>query len=217
MKNYKSLVSQIEEKLRKEIIEGLLRPQERIIEEEVAKRFKVSRSPVREAFRILEAKALVNVFPRRGVLVSDINLEDVLAISEIRPSLEGLAVKLACRNSSPKDLDRLLMLNDKMDRAATEGDFRLYFKLNKDFHNETYTLTKNKYLIQMLKLMTDTLLRTRFIQLVYLKRVKRSQNNHLKLLEAFREKDEKKAEKYRYKQVERQGKSLIETLSLKLS
>ncbi len=217
MKNYKSLVSQIEEKLRKEIIEGLLRPQERIIEEEVAKRFKVSRSPVREAFRILEAKALVNIFPRRGVSVSDINLEDVLAISEIRPSLEGLAVKLACRNSSHKDLDRLSMLNDKMDRAATEGDFRLYFKLNKDFHNETYTLTKNKYLIQMLKMMTDTLLRTRFIQLVYLKRVKRSQNNHLKLLEAFREKDEKKAEKYRYKQVERQGKSLIETLSLELS
>ncbi len=217
MKNYKSLVSQIEEKLRKEIIEGLLRPQERIIEEEVAKRFKVSRSPVREAFRILEAKALVNIFPRRGVLVSDINLEDVLAISEIRPSLEGLAVKLACLNSSRKDLDRLARMNDKMDRAAAAEDLRLYFKLNKDFHNETYMLTKNKYLIQMLKLMTDTLLRARFIQLVYLKRVKRSQNNHLKLLEAFREKDEKKAEKYRYKQVERQGKSLIETLSLELS
>ena len=56
MKNDKPLVSHIEEQLRKEIIEGALRPQERIIEAEIAKRFKVSRSPVREAFRIFFPK-----------------------------------------------------------------------------------------------------------------------------------------------------------------
>jgi len=216
MKTNKSLVSQIEEKLRKEIIEGSLRPQERIIEEEIAKRFKVSRSPVREAFRILEAKALVNIIPRKGVFVSDISLADVLAISEIRPFLEGFAVKLACRNASPKDIDRLSIMNDKMNRAAAEEDLRLYFKLNKDFHNEIYKLTNNKYLIQTLQMMADILLRTRFIQLVYLRRVKRSQDNHLKLLEAFIEKNEKKAENFRYKQVDRQSKSLIEALSVKL-
>jgi len=217
MKKYKSLVEQIENKMREDITEGSLKPQERIIEKDIALRFKVSRSPVREAFRILEAKGLINILPRRGVFVADINLEDILTIYTIRPSLEGLAVKLACRNSSNKDIDRLSILIDKMERAAADEDFRLYFKLNKDFHHDIYMLSKNKYLIQMLKMMADILLRTRFIQLVYLKRVKRSQDNHLKLLDALREKDENKAEKFRYKQVERQGKSLIEALSFKLS
>ena len=87
IETFKSRVDLLVNSLRKEIIEGKLRPQERIVEEAVAKRFNVSRSPIREAFRILEAKGLVNNVPRKGVCVSDIRLEDVEAIYAIRPSL----------------------------------------------------------------------------------------------------------------------------------
>jgi len=217
IETFKSRVDLLVNSLRKEIIEGKLRPQERIVEEAVAKRFNISRSPIREAFRILEAKGLVNNVPRKGVCVSDIRLEDVEAIYAIRPCLEGLAAKFACRNASEADLDRLSGIVDEMEVAADRNDFQLYFRLNKEFHEGIYNLARNKYLLQTLQMLSDFSLRHTFIHLAHLRRLKGSQKGHFKLLEAFRAKDEKKAERTRYKQIERRGKFLIERMSLKFT
>jgi DNA-binding GntR family transcriptional regulator len=70
-------VDQIFKRLRSEIVEGTLKPKEKIFEEDLAKRFNISRSPVREAFRILESEGLIRIVPRRGAYVSDIDEVDI--------------------------------------------------------------------------------------------------------------------------------------------
>ena len=81
--------------LKDAIVTGTLRPMERITEHEVAARFGLSRTPVREAFRRLQAEGLILVVPQRGSFVSQPNLEDILEIYQIRTPLECMAARIA--------------------------------------------------------------------------------------------------------------------------
>lgn len=213
-KPYDSKTDQIVKILREEILDASLKPQERIIEEDISRRFKVSRAPVREAFRTLESLGLINIIPRKGVWVADINIEDIIAIYKVRPMLEGLAAKLACRNATDEDIECLAEYVAEMQRATKIKDYQLYFKLNKDFHNRINSLAQNKYLNQFLMILNDNT-RYRYLSLVLLKRVQTSHKSHMQLLDAFRAKDDKKAERIRKNRVARVGQDLIKVMSIK--
>ena len=93
--NQKSLAEHIVEDLEQKIIVGILQPGQRIIEEALCKTYGVSRSPVREAFHILESQGFVIREPRRGISVAEITPREAEEIYRIRASLEGLAMSLA--------------------------------------------------------------------------------------------------------------------------
>ena len=195
------IVDELAAQLRQEIREGILRPNERILEDELAKRFGTSRTPVREALRILESEGSVTIFPRRGVYVSEIDQDDIMAMFEVRPVLEGLAAKLACRNMTKKECNYLSQIADRMADAVDNDNFRLYFELNNEFHQIVYMATRNKYLLKILQTLYEQSQRYKFFPLVLSRQLKQSVKKHFVLLEAFREKNEKKAERIRYKQM----------------
>ena len=209
----KSRFEQLLEQLRRDILKGTLKPRERLLEESIARKYGVSRSPIREAFRILESEGLLSIIPRKGVYVADIKEEDINAIYEIKPVLEALAAKLACRNMTDKDLDYLSEVTDNMGAAAEKKDFHLYFEFNRKFHEAIHEFTKNEYLIRILKTMSDQSYRYRFLPLVLSGRMKQSYKKHAKIAEAFRERDEKKAARLRRKHVEGSRKALIKAIS----
>lgn len=118
LETVKSLVEQICEALTNAIIEGRLKPGQPLTEQSLQKEFGVSRTPIREALRILEAKGLVTVIPRKGAWVKQIEKKDIEETFPIRALLEGYAAKVAVERMTPDDLDRMRRHLDEMERSA---------------------------------------------------------------------------------------------------
>src|SRR5207249_6339881 len=95
------------QQLKDAILAGAIRPMERITENKVAERFGLSRTPVREAFRRLEAEGLILVVPQRGSFVSQPSVEDILEIYQIRMPLECMSARLAAERIEDEQLGRL--------------------------------------------------------------------------------------------------------------
>ncbi|MDZ4164955.1 MAG: GntR family transcriptional regulator [Smithellaceae bacterium] len=149
--NQKSLAEHIVDDLEKRIIEGTLEPGQRIIEESLCKAFGVSRSPVREAFQILESRGFVVREPRRGVSVAKITRQEAEDIYRIRASLDGLATALAVQKQSPELLKRLKKMHEQMIRAAEKENGTNYQQLNQRFHELIINACGNRRLIQLIR------------------------------------------------------------------
>lgn len=147
---HKSLVEQIVQGLEKKILEGALKPGERIIEATLCKMLGVSRSPVREAFRILESKGFVKSEPRKGISVAEITPQETEDIYLIRANLESLAVYLAVKKQNPEVLKRLEELHRQMMEVAGKGNVTAYFNLNLRFHEILTYACENKRLIELI-------------------------------------------------------------------
>ena len=147
---HKSLVAAIVEKLEAQIISGALRPGERIVEQHLCELLGVSRSPVREAFRILENQGFLVNRARKGVSVARATLKEARDIYTIRASLESLATFLAVKRGDPGLVRRLKELHREMARVIAEGDEKAYTRLNDLFHETLIDACDNQQLIQML-------------------------------------------------------------------
>ncbi len=104
--NYKPLRDVVFENLREAILEGKLKPGQRLMEVQLAEQLGVSRTPVREAIRKLELEGLVVMLPRKGAYVANMSLKDIMDVLEVRASLEGLAY-LAAERISDEDIKSL--------------------------------------------------------------------------------------------------------------
>lgn len=117
-----SLPEQIAERVGNKIIAGSLKPGVRIQEQALANEFSVSRGPVREALRILEKDGLVKIEPRRGVQVTQLSVEEVSDIFEIRAGLLGVGAKLAAELGDRKNIERIDRLLKNLDAAFSADD-----------------------------------------------------------------------------------------------
>ena len=154
--------------LRKAILKGELQPGERLMEIALANRLGVSRTPVREAIRMLEHEGLVVMKPRRGAQVAKITEQELNDVLEVRKSLEMLAANKACERMTEEDMKamretgaefRKLALNPNCDLTAlTEADVA--------FHDTIYRGTRNRRLNQILANLREQMYRFR---LEYLK------------------------------------------------
>ncbi|OGP62152.1 MAG: hypothetical protein A2170_10685 [Deltaproteobacteria bacterium RBG_13_53_10] len=100
-----TLPQKIYASLEEAILQGKVKPGDRLIEDDLSSRFGISRGPIREAFRLMERDGLIQVVPRKGAIVKSISLEDISEIYEIVSALEGLAAKLFCERAPQKELE----------------------------------------------------------------------------------------------------------------
>ncbi|MBN2705569.1 MAG: GntR family transcriptional regulator, partial [Deltaproteobacteria bacterium] len=111
---HKTLREKIVEVLRDAIIRQKIRPGERITELEVAERFGISRTPIREAFRQLESEGFLTIIPRKGAVVADIEEKDIRDFYEIKGVLEGYAARQAVARMTEKEILRLEQYNQEI-------------------------------------------------------------------------------------------------------
>jgi DNA-binding GntR family transcriptional regulator len=185
----KSLVDYIVESLERDILEGVLEPGERIIEAVVCEKLGVSRSPLREAFRRLETRGFVVHQPRKGVSVARLSLKEARDIYVIRASLESLATRLAVERGDPAVLQELKTLNQQMIDIAESEDLRLYFPLNKAFHEALVGACGNERLIRMIDQFEKQTQRYRLEVLSTKGRIRESARKHAALIELFEKGD----------------------------
>lgn len=135
--------------LRQRIIDGSLAADERLTEPVLSARLGVSRTPVREALRLLQAEALVVEQPTGGVRVAPLAATDLHRVYDVRARLEGLLARDACERARPADVQRLARLVDLMDAVRDHEDEVL--RIGAQFHGEIESLADNRWCSELLR------------------------------------------------------------------
>jgi DNA-binding GntR family transcriptional regulator len=193
----KSLTRHIVEDLEEKIISGTLKPGERIIGKDLCEAYGVSRSPVREAFRILESQGFIVWETRKGVSVTKISTEDIDNIYRIFAVLEGLSSYQAVKKQNPMILQRLKKLHARMIELAAQNKIRTYFRANLQFHETMINASENNRLIQILQTFTKLIQQYRLRILSMPERLPESIASHEEIIRAFESGDAEGVEKIR--------------------
>ena len=143
------------ERLRALILTGEYGPDERLVEEQLAERLGVSRTPVRQALTMLEAEGLVEIAPNRGATVCSFTVEDVWDIYDLRAVLEGHAARRAAGRIGRQELQRLRELAGEMEGLAGlfddhEEEIRTLVGLNQEFHGTIVEASRNRRLKRLI-------------------------------------------------------------------
>ncbi|MDO4287963.1 MAG: GntR family transcriptional regulator [Eubacterium sp.] len=161
MSSCKPLREIVFETIRNAIINGDLKPGQRLMEVQLAEQLGVSRTPVRESIRKLELEGLVKMVPRKGAYVTPMSIEDLKDMMEIRRALEALAAELAAKNANDADVKKLRESNKDFEEAACANDETGIINHDIAFHETIYEATGNKRLCQMINSLREQMQRVR--------------------------------------------------------
>ncbi len=180
------------QKLRQAILRGELLPGQRLMEIQLAEQLGVSRTPVREAIRMLEQDGLAVLIPRRGAVVSKISGKNLRDVLEVRRALEELAVVLACSRMSDEEIEELKAANRLFEEAVASEDITRMAETDEAFHDLIYKASDNTRLVQLEMQMREQMYRFRIEHLKDKSKRKHLADEHWMIIDALtkREPDE---------------------------
>jgi len=184
-----TLRERIVEFVKEAIMKGRLKPGERVPEPELAERFGISRTPIREAFRQLESEGFITFTPRKGAIVSPITDKDVIEFYAIKGLLEGYAAKMACCKIGDKEIQNMKDLNSQMTRCSEKNDVKNFFKLDNQLHDVFLKLCGNDKLYNLIHTIVQQFERFRRAALSLPGRMQSSVKQHTEIIEAFKKRD----------------------------
>ena len=143
-----SLHSEVTSRIRSFIVESRIRPGERVPEMEISKELGVSRTPIREALKVLASEGLVDLLPLRGAVVKAFSDKDASDMLEVMGLLENFAAQKACE-ADQKKIDKVLAMHKKMKVMFTKGKRPEYFELNQKIHDALVEMSGNESLMMV--------------------------------------------------------------------
>jgi len=189
-----ALYIEVSERLRSMIAGGFLSPGTWIDEQKLAEQLGVSRTPFREAMRILASEGLLRIEPRRGCYVTELTEKDLDEIFPLMAMLEGRCAFEATSKASEQDLEDLDTLHKKLKGYADKRDIDRYYATNREIHVAIQHLAGNEWLTQMVHDLRRILNLSRHRSLHHRGRIEESCKEHLSIFEALKARDAKKAE-----------------------
>jgi DNA-binding GntR family transcriptional regulator len=184
----RSLSDQAYYRIRELIVSLELAPGSLIGERDLMQRLELGRTPVREALRALARERLVEVYPRRGMFVSRIDVGDLAGLSEVRAVLESHAAGVAAERATDEDRAAIAALLDQLN-GAEDLDERTLIDLDQRIHRHVYRCTHNAFLEETLNEYYVLTLRIWFLALDRVARLDDAVREHRELLEAIRDGD----------------------------
>ncbi len=188
-----SLTEEIADVVRERILKGEYEIGEKIKENQIATELRVSRTPIREAFKLLENEGLIDYIPNRGCFAKGFTKRDVEDIYAVRESLEELAVLWAVERISPEEVEALEEQCEMMEFYTKKMDRKKVLELNSGFHDVIYTSARSRFLAQVLRSYKAYIDKTRksfFYEQSYLESMLKE---HRAILEAIKLRDKEKA------------------------
>lgn len=161
MKAYLPLRDVVFQTLREAILKGYLKPGERLMELQLATRLGVSRTPIREAIRMLEQEGLAVTIPRKGAEVAKMTEKEMEDVLQIRESLDDLAVQVACDKITEEQLGRLVRSMKNFEQAVQDGNLDQIVDYDVEFHDIIYEATDNPKLVTLLSNIREQIYRYR--------------------------------------------------------
>lgn len=175
--------------LREMIVEGALPPGERIAEPELCTELGISRTPLREAIKVLASEGLVELRPSQGAIVTNITVEDVEAMFEMMEALEFQVGHLAAVRASDNEIQEIRDLHQRMLNYHREGRRAEYFDLNQDIHLKLAEATKNRYLLADYEKYLGKIRRARYMANLSQARWNESAQEHEEIVAALTARD----------------------------
>ncbi|MGI6733549.1 MAG: GntR family transcriptional regulator [Anaerovoracaceae bacterium] len=188
-----SLTEEIENILRERILKGEYGIGERLKENQIANELKVSRTPIREAFRQLEKEGLIESIPNRGSFAMGLTKQDVRDIYAVRAAVEALAVEWAVDRIGEDEIFRLQDAFDRMDFYTRKQDSRKVMELNRTFHEIIYSASGSRFLAQILKSYQEYVEKTRKATVYCSDNLPIILEEHRQILTAIQERNKEKA------------------------
>lgn len=180
-----SLHEQVAQRLRQMLVEGRIAPGAKLNERELSELLKVSRTPLREAIKMLAAEGLVELLPNRGAIAVSLNEADVLNTFEVMAGLEGMAGELAAARITPEELAEIQAMQFEMMAAYTRRDLSTYYAVNARIHGAISAAAKNPVLATVYQQVNARLQALRFRSNQDGEKWKRAVKEHEKMIEAL--------------------------------
>ncbi|MGF6376427.1 DNA-binding GntR family transcriptional regulator [Clostridiales Family XIII bacterium PM5-7] len=188
-----SLTDEIADLIRERILKGEYKIGEKIKENQIATELRVSRTPIREAFKQLENEGLIDYVPNRGCFAKGFTRQDIEDIYAVRKALEVLTAEWAVHRITPEEIQRLRDQCDLMEFYTSRRDSQKVLDINTDFHDVIYNATGSRFMAQVLRSYKDYIEQTRkviFYEQDYLEAILKE---HRAILEAIASGDVERA------------------------
>lgn len=194
--------------LREAILKGDLLPGERLMEIALANQLGVSRTPIREAIRMLEQEGLAITIPRKGAIVAGMSQKEMEEVLEIREALEQLSAQVACDKIDESQLAELSDAQKNFEETLQTGDLKRIAQADIEFHNIIYRATCNKRLIMMLEGLREQVYRYRVEYLKDASNYEEVLKEHEAIYEALAKRDKESVTMMTRKHIQGQAKAV---------
>ena len=191
-----ALYQEVAERLRQRIFAHELTPGTWIDEQKLAEQYGISRTPLREALKVLASEGLVELKPRRGCYVTEISRQDLDDIFPLMAMLEGRCAADAVKAAKPADIKGLKEIHARLEAAAREGRIDAFFEANQEFHRRIQGLANNRWLLSVIQDLRKVLKLSRLHSLSLEGRLQQSLEEHRAIMAAFEVSEVAKAEKF---------------------
>lgn len=176
-------------RLRDMIVQGELAPGHRLNERVLCERFGISRTPLREALKVLASEGLVDLVPNRGAVVTALTLRTVEELFGVMGALEALAGELACANASEAQIAEIRALHYQMLAHHARGQLAEYFRCNQRIHEAIFEAAGNAVLIGVYRGLAGRLRRPRYMANLSRERWDKAVAEHGEILDALSRRD----------------------------
>jgi DNA-binding GntR family transcriptional regulator len=183
----RALYEEVAERLRERIFRQELPPGSWIDELKLAEEYGISRTPLREALKVLAAEGLVTMKLRRGAYVTDVSERDLSEVYHLLALLESDAAGIAAEQASDQQLQQLQLLHERL--RAARGDREEFFRLNEAFHGELLRVAGNRWRDQMVADLRKVMKLNRHHSLLKTGRIEESLAEHEAIMQALRQRN----------------------------
>lgn len=208
-----SLSQEVARRIRDMIRKGNLKKGDRVIEKPLCEALGVSRTPLREALRILSSDGLIELIPNRGAFVTEPTINDISEMFWVMSILEGTCARLCAEKITDGGLKKLEKLYRKLEKHAEDKHHEQYMAVNHRYHTLVQELAGSKILSEVISGLRQRILLYRYRQIYGPNRLKTSMEEHRALQEAFRKKDPEQAERLMKEHLLRQSEVLEQAYS----
>lgn len=179
------------------------------MEIQIAEELGVSRTPVREAIRKLELEGYVIMLPRRGTYVANLSIKDINEVYEIRASIDALAAGLAAERITDDELEQMERMLVATVEAFDKGDMDRVVEYDTKFHDVLYCASRNARLVGIINNLREQLTRFRSISMAYPGRMKKTMEEHGRMVEAIAQRDVELAQQLARQHMENSEQALL--------
>ncbi len=189
-----ALYQEVAERLRQRIFAHELLPGAWVDEQKIAEQYGISRTPLREALKVLASEGLVVLKPRRGCYVTEISPRDLDDIFPLIALLEGRCAAEAVHKMGKADLEALAAIHARLEHSARENQITDFFEANQEFHRTIQELADNRWLLQVIQDLRKVLKLSRIHSLSLEGRLQQSLEEHRAIMAALEARDARRAE-----------------------
>jgi len=183
------LHSQVAERLRELISHGELAPGDRLNERILCEQFGISRTPLREAIKILSLEGLVQLLPNRGAVVTELTRDEAEDMFQVMAAMEALGGELACRRATDWDVAEIRSLHEEMAEYYAQGNRPEYFRVNQRIHERIIECARNEELTAIYRQLARRIQRGRYMANFSQERWAQAVREHEEMLNALSRRD----------------------------